>query len=103
MIPLGSTGSILSSTKSIRNDKKHYLNSPLNFMYITDHANHSISNKSLAEYTQMIPTSAGLNAVGFVGANIDAAATDDMRKAILINRHAAIAQKIKHHINILLP
>lgn len=72
-------------------------------MYITDHANHSISNKSLAEYTQMIPTSAGLNAVGFVGANIDAAATDDMRKAILINRHAAIAQKIKHHINILLP
>ena len=51
----------------------------------------------------MIPTSAGLNAVGFVGANIDAAATDDMRKAILINRHAAIAQKIKHHINILLP
>lgn len=103
VIPLGSTGSILSSTKSIRNDKKHYLNSPLNFMYITDHANHSISNKSLAEYTQMIPTSAGLNAVGFVGANIDAAATDDMRKAILINRHAAIAQKIKHHINILLP
>lgn len=63
----------------------------------------NISNKSLAEYTQMIPTSAGLNAVGFVGANIDAAATDDMRKAILINRHAAIAQKIKHHINILLP
>lgn len=102
VIPLGSTGNILSSTKAIRSDKKHYLNSPLNFMYITDNANHSISNKSLAEYTQIIPTSAGLSAVGFVGVNIDATATDDMRKSILINRHTVIAQKIKHHINVLL-
>ena len=102
-IPLGSTGSILGSTKLIRNDKKHYLNSPLNFMYITDNANRIISNKSLAEYTQMIPISAGLSAVGFSGVNIDAAATDDMRKNVLISRHATIAQKIKHRINILLP
>lgn len=103
VIPLGSTGSIQGSTKLIRNNKKHYLNSPLNFMHITENSNRIISNKSLAEYTQMIPTSAGLSAVGFVGVNIDAAATDDMRKNVLINRHAAIAQKIKHRINILLP
>lgn len=103
VIPLGSTGNILSSTKAIRSDKKHYLNSPLNFMYITDNANRTISNKSLAEYTQTIPMSAGLSAVGFSGVNIDATATDDMRKNVLINRHTAIAQKIKHHINILLP
>lgn len=103
VIPLGSTGSILNSTKSIRNDKTHYLNSPLNFMYITDNTNRIISNKSLAEYTQMIPTSAGLSAVGFTGVNIDSTATDDMRKDVLINRHASIAQKIKHRINILLP
>lgn len=103
VIPLGSTGNLLSSTKSIRNDKKHYLNSPLNFMYITDNANRIISNKSLAEYTQMIPTSAGLSAVGFTGVNIDATATDDIRKNVLINRHSAIAQKVKHRVNILLP
>lgn len=103
VIPLGSTGSILSSTKSIRNDKKHYLNSPLNFMYITDNANRIISNKSLAEYTQMIPASAGLGAVGFAGVNIDATSTDDQRKDVLINRYASIAQKVKHRINILLP
>ena len=71
-------------------------------MYITDHANHAISNKSLAEYTQMIPMSAGLSAVGFTGVDIDATATDDMRKSVLIHRHATIAQKIKHRINVLL-
>lgn len=102
VIPLGSTGSVLGSTRLIRNDKRHYLNSPLNFMYITDHANHAISNKSLAEYTQMIPMSAGLSAVGFTGVDIDATATDDMRKSVLIHRHATIAQKIKHRINVLL-
>lgn len=103
VIPLGSAGIIFNSTKSIRNNKKHYLNSPLNFMYITDYANRTISNKSLAEYTQMIPASAGLSAVGFVGVNLDATATDDMRKDVLRNRYITIVQKIKHRINVLIP
>ena len=103
VIPLGSAGIIFNSTKSIRNNKKHYLNSPLNFMYITDYANRTISNKSLAEYTQMIPASAGLSAVGFSGVNLDATATDDMRKDVLRDRYATVVQKIKHRINVLLP
>lgn len=102
VIPLGSTGDILSSTKTIRGDKKHYLNSPLNFMYITDNANRAISNRSLSEYTSMIPASAGLNAVGFSGVNIDASATDEMRKNILRNRHAAIIQNVQSRIKVLL-
>ena len=72
-------------------------------MYITDYANRTISNKSLAEYTQMIPASAGLSAVGFSGVNLDATATDDMRKDVLRDRYATVVQKIKHRINVLLP
>lgn len=102
VIPLGSTGDILRSTKTIRGDKKHYLNSPLNFMYITDNANRTISNRSLSEYTSMIPASAGLNAVGFSGVNIDASATDEMRKNILRNRHTAIIQNVQSRIKVLL-
>lgn len=101
VIPLGST-SIQESTKNMRNDKKHYLNSPLNLMYITDEANRAISNKSLAEYTQIIPRSAGLTELGFSVVNISATSTDQERKAALENRHAALEQKIKHKINRLL-
>ena len=101
VIPLGSI-SIQESTKSMRSDKKHYLNSPLNFMYITDEANRAISNKSLAEYTQIIPRSAGLSELGFSVVNISATSTDQERKAALQNRHTALEQKIKHRINSLL-
>lgn len=51
----------------------------------------------------MIPASAGLSAVGFVGVNLDATATDDMRKDVLRNRYITIVQKIKHRINVLIP
>ena len=87
----------------MRNNKRHYLNSPLNFMYITDEANRAISNKSLAEYTQIIPRSAGLTELGFSIVNISATSTDQERKAALENRHTALEQKIKHRINLLLP
>lgn len=102
VIPLGSTGDMSTAAKSIRGKKSHPLNSPLNFMYISDSANRTISNKSLSEYSKMIPTSAGLTAVGFSSTNIDATATDQMREDILRHRHIAIQQKIQARINLCL-
>lgn len=103
VIPLGSASSILDSAKTIRGDKRHYLNSPLNFMYITDNANRTISNKSLFEYSQMLPASAGLSSVGFAGVQIDATASDESRKEVLRTRYTGLKQKITHRINVLLP
>ena len=102
VIPLGSTGDVSTSTKSIRGKKSHPLNSPLNFMYISDNANRAISNKSLFEYSKMIPKSAGLTSVGFSAVNIDATATDAMREDVLRNRHAAIQQKLQARIKLCL-
>lgn len=102
VIPLGSTGDVSTSTKSIRGKKSHPLNSPLNLMYISDNANRAILNKSLSEYSKLIPKSAGLTAVGFSAANIDATATDAMREDVLRNRHTAIQQKVQARIKLCL-
>lgn len=100
-IPLGSATNILESAKKLRKNKKHYLNSPLNYMYITDRANQVVSSKSLSEYIQLLPKGAGLSRLGFSD-TITAAATDAMRKDILQHRYAAIQTALISHIDHLL-
>lgn len=58
IIPLGSVTKIGESTITLRNDKTNIINSPLNFIYITDSANLEISSKSLKEYENAITASA---------------------------------------------
>lgn len=100
-IPLGSATNILESAKKLRKNKKHYLNSPLNYMYITDRANQVVSSKSLSEYIQLLPKGAGLSRLGFSD-TITATATDAMRKDILQHRYAAIQTALISHIDHLL-
>lgn len=103
VIPLGST-TIQESTKKLREEKKCYLNSPLNLMYITDNSNQAISSKSLAEYTQIIPISAGLSQVCFSRVDtITFTSTDDDRRELLRDRYNALNTRIRKTINDLLP
>ena len=102
VIPLGATASIAESTKKIRANKAHLLNSPLNMMYITDEANRNISNMSLGEYSSMLPSSAGLGNLGFTNTSIFTTATDTEKKTALGDRYDMIKQKLLQHINTLL-
>jgi len=58
IIPLGSVTKIGESTERLRGDKSNIVNSPLNYVYITDATNISISDKSLREYEDAITSSA---------------------------------------------
>ncbi len=50
IIPLASVTKIGESTRKIRREKKHILNSPLNLTYISDKANSKIRDKRIDEY-----------------------------------------------------
>jgi hypothetical protein len=54
IIPLGSSKDIGESTKSLRADKFHVLNSPLNRTYITQKANTHISSFPLSKYLPIL-------------------------------------------------
>jgi hypothetical protein len=56
IIPLGSATSIGQSSKLIRGDKSHILNSPLNRTYISTKANGLISSKSASDYLSYMNT-----------------------------------------------
>ena len=102
VIPLGSANTIGTSSKSLRNDKKHFLNSPLNYLYITANANNYISSKSLAEYAQLIPVGARLSNVGFATTNITGNSTDAERKVALDQRFDVVENDVQRHIGDLL-
>jgi len=51
---LNTATKIGESTKKLRNDKKHILNSPLNRTYITSKANTLINNKTPFEYLNYV-------------------------------------------------
>ena len=55
--PLGSATTIGESSRTIRSDKKHILNSPLNRTYISSLANKLIRDKSPEEYLKYISKS----------------------------------------------
>lgn len=58
IIPLGSVTKIGESSDKLRTDKTNVVNSPLNYVFITDGTNIKISNKSLKEYEDAITASA---------------------------------------------
>lgn len=69
IIPLGTSTSIRQSSKEIRDDKSHILNSPLNITFISDNANQAIGAMAIERYmselsnwavsTHCIPTTWG--------------------------------------------
>lgn len=68
IVPLGSATNYGESTEKLRNDSGNVLNSPLNFVYITQAANGAISDDDLDKYVAEIQPAAksvlGLN--GFI-------------------------------------
>ena len=68
IVPLGSATNYGESTEKLRNDSGNVLNSPLNFVYITQAANGAISDDDLDKYVAKIQPAAKsvLGLSGFV-------------------------------------
>jgi len=98
IIPLASATKIGESTKKIRRQKKHILNSPLNLTYISDLANSRIRDKRLDEYfeelgnfkiaTHIFPTDI-----------IEKLSKDDKIEDILKRRFEYLKQQVTSEIN----
>lgn len=58
IIPVGSVSKIGESTDILRKDKTNIVNSPLNYVFISDATNIEVSNISLKEYEEEITASA---------------------------------------------
>ena len=95
VIPLGSHCTVSVSSENIRKDKKHFLNSPLNMLYISDEINNAINSLPLSSYASQIPCGAGLIHVGFSSSDIDINATDSDKKDVLTQRY----NNLLHHLN----
>lgn len=54
IIPISHGGSIGESTRELREDSEHILNSPFNFTMISNHANRLISNRSAQDYLDLL-------------------------------------------------
>ncbi len=100
IIPLGSVNSYGESTTKLRKDEYNYLNSPLNFVYITKESNLAISNKALGEYIDSInrESYAALQFSEFTSTSSD----EDILK-ILETRFNSLQGDIKNRVNQLLP
>ncbi len=101
-IPLGSTGTIMESTKQIRKDRRHILNSPLNMMYISDKANQDISSRSLSEYARLLPNGARLQNLGFSDTDISSLSDDAAIRDALQKRFKSFKAKLNQEIDGLL-
>lgn len=102
IIPLGSVTKIGESTDALRNDRSNIINSPLNFVYITDATNLDISDKSLKEYEESITSSAkaALNIVNYPSVtDLD---DGEKVKAWLEERHKLIQGQIRNRVKPLL-
>ncbi len=102
IIPLGSVTKIGESSDKLRNDRNNIVNSPLNYVFITDGTNLKISDKSLQDYEMAITPSAkaslSINNYPSVGD------LDDMQivKKWLAERHKMIKGLIRNRVEQLL-
>ena len=100
IVPLGSATKYGESTELLRKDDNNILNSPLNFVYITQKANNTISDDDLDVYVSKIQTGAkmvlGLNTYGAVIKN------DQQIEAFLENRFDWLKGNIDNRISSLL-
>lgn len=102
IVPLGSVTKIGESTDVLRNEKKHILNSPLNFVYITSTTNGTISAKSLDAYEQSITASAKASLGISNYPTVEDLADEYKVKKWLEERHKTVKGQIQNHITELL-
>ena len=102
VIPLGSHCTVSVSSENIRKDKKHFLNSPLNMLYISDEINNAINSLPLSSYASQIPCGAGLIHVGFSSSDIDINATDSDKKDVLTQRYNNLLHVLTNELTSLL-
>lgn len=100
IIPLGSVKSYGESTNKLRNDEYNFLNSPLNFVYITKESNLAISSKSLHDYQQSI-NSRSYSALQFT--QFDSTISNEDIIKILETRFISLQGDIQNNVNKLLP
>lgn len=102
IVPLGSVTKIGESTDTLRNNKNHISNSPLNYVFITEATNLEISDKSLSDYEVAVTPSAkaSLNIVNYPSV----ADLDDLDKVKkwLEERHKTIKGVIQNRVSYLL-
>ena len=100
IIPLGSVKKVKESTAQLRNDNRNICNSPVNFVYITQESNGTISDDLLEVYIKKITEQAiaALHIQNYVSAKID----EDVTRQILRQRYTALKGEIKTKVSNLL-
>ena len=105
VIPLGSLlypdEKIKKAEEPLRKKRDYFLNSPVNFIYITDDENIAISDDKLSDYTQRIMNYASKSLLGLIG-TFDAS-NESSCKQILSARYDDIVGKVQQHIDMLVP
>lgn len=99
IMPLGSAKNIGESTKKIRSNKKHYLNSPVNFMYLLPETNTKISDMDLRLYQQRV-SSSSIQSLHFTNNDL---LNEDDRLKWLENRFVYLHGELSNKIEALLP
>lgn len=104
VIPLGSLTDplqrISKSGEKYRKDDSYFLNSPFNFIYITDDENKAILNDKLSDYVKKIDDCAAKSILGFNG-KIKADNEEECREE-LENRCDNFIGNLEQHINYLI-
>ena len=102
IVPLGSIKKIGEMTKELRNDKNNMINSPLNFVYITEETNKHILEKSLIEYEKALLPEA-ISALFIVNyPKVEDLNDTEKLKFWLTERHKLLEGKIKEKVSGLL-
>ncbi len=102
IVPLGSIAKIGELSEKLRNDRTNIVNSPLNYVYITEGSNLEISDKSLAEYEVAITPSAKA-ALGIANYPSVTDLDDESKvKKWLTERHKTLQGMIQNRIKSLL-
>lgn len=101
--PLGANLTIGQSTKEIRSNGKHILNSPLNRTYITDYSNSSIRDKSPEQYFHFLSdiTSWGHSINSTEWIRNGGESEQDFYKRLLTSRYNKLLENIKTELDIL--
>lgn len=99
IIPLGSVSAIGESTSALRNDKTNIVNSPLNFVYISEASNLEISLKSLKEYEDSITASSKAALYIMNYPSIDDLSDKQKVKKWLSERHKTIKGVIQNRVS----
>ncbi len=99
IIPLGSISSLDVLVKDLNDDKRgddeFYLNSPINFMYLTDVDNKAILEKKLSDYIKWMDEGTKLELGLQININVD---SEDECKNTLEKRYDTFEGKLSNHL-----